>query len=177
MYRRKRCLEPSYVLRLTSVCTDVREVWNSLTSYVLRLMSVSADVREVQRLTVTQHVQDSRMSWFCCFLVPPPAVRLEGWPPLDSGWRAVFGGSVARAQSSHWGQPGHGGIMGRGGGTFRMGMCLLGAPQLSEQINQMIDKAKHHWCNSRIDKCCSLRLIQRQCNQSLSTMTAAAYSK
>ena len=51
------------------------------------------------------------------------------------------------------------------------------APQLSVQINQMIDKAKHHWCNSRIDKCCSLRLIQRQCNQSLSTMTAAAYSK
>ena len=39
------------------------------------------------------------------------------------------------------------------------------APQLSEQINQMVDKAKHHWCNSRIDKCCSLRLIQRHCAQ------------
>ena len=26
----------------------------------------------------------------------------------------------------------------------------------------MIAKAKHHWCNSRIDKRCSLRLIQRR---------------
>ena len=39
---------------------------------------------------------------------------------------------------------------------------LPGAPQLSVHVNQMIVKAKHHWCNSRIDKCCSLRLIQRR---------------
>ena len=41
-------------------------------------------------------------------------------------------------------------------------MRLPGAPQLSVHVNQMIAKAKHHWCNSRIDKCCSLRLIQRR---------------
>ena len=68
------------------------------------------------------------------------------WP----GFNLVIGGSLVMGAS--W--------VGAGG-TFRMGMCLLGAPQLSEQINQMIVRATHHWCNSRIDKCCSLRLIQR----------------
>ena len=34
---------------------------------------------------------------------------------------------------------------------------LMGAPQISMHLNQMIVQARHHWCNSRIDKCCSLR--------------------
>ena len=56
-------------------------------------------------------------------------------------------------------------------------MRLPGAPQLSVHVNQMIVKAKHHWCNSRIDKCCSLRLIQRQYKQRLSATTGGAYAK
>ena len=48
------------------------------------------------------------------------------------------------------------------GHARRLQMHMQVAPQLSVHVNQMIAKAKHHWCNSRIDKCCSLRLIQRQ---------------
>ena len=48
------------------------------------------------------------------------------------------------------------------------------APQLSEQVNQMIAKAKHHWCNSRIDKCCSLRLIQRRVATELDLIIATS---
>ena len=52
-------------------------------------------------------------------------------------------------------------------------MWLPVAPQLSVHVNQMIAKAKHHWCNSRIDKCCSLRLIQRQVARELDLAIAA----
>ena len=48
------------------------------------------------------------------------------------------------------------------GHARRLQMHMQVAPQLSVHVNQMIAKAKHHWCNSRIDKCCSLRLIQRR---------------
>ena len=51
-------------------------------------------------------------------------------------------------------------------------MWLPVAPQLSVHVNQMIAKAKHHWCNSRIDKCCSLRLIQRRVAGELGLVTA-----
>ena len=53
------------------------------------------------------------------------------------------------------------------GHARRLQMHMQVAPQLSVHVNQMIAKAKHHWCNSRIDKCCSLRLIQRQSGQGL----------
>ena len=36
-------------------------------------------------------------------------------------------------------------------------VAAVGAPQLSMHINQMIVQARHHGCNSRIDKRCSLR--------------------
>ena len=54
-------------------------------------------------------------------------------------------------------------------------MWLPVAPQLSVHVNQMIAKAKHHWCNSRIDKCCSLRLIQRQVARELDLVIAALF--
>ena len=47
------------------------------------------------------------------------------------------------------------------GNTRQLQLWLWDAPQLSVHVNQMIVQAKHHGCNSRIDKCCSLRLIQR----------------
>ena len=53
-------------------------------------------------------------------------------------------------------------------------MRLPGAPQLSVHVNQMIAKAKHHWCNSRIDKCCSLRLIQRRVATELDLIIATS---
>ena len=36
-------------------------------------------------------------------------------------------------------------------------VTAVGAPQLSMHLNQMIVQARHHGCNSRIDKRCSLR--------------------
>ena len=36
-------------------------------------------------------------------------------------------------------------------------VTAMGAPQISMHLNQMIVQARHHGCNSRIDKRCSLR--------------------